>query len=88
MPNGMSKRTLNKSTFNTKEGAIVWTVFVVFVTGSGAINVTPQGLLRADLESQQQLLHQGLVGSFMEGVNENKTLSEIFDRFVEPTSVS
>lgn len=84
MPNQMTKRMLNKSLFNPKEGAIFWKVYVVFITSSGFKN---EELFRVDLDSTKpsqklSFAQEALIGVGIDGVNENKTLSEIFEKLV------
>lgn len=90
MPNGMTKRTLNKSLYNTKENTIYWKVFVVFITSS---NYSRDALFRVDLEStkashQLSFAQGSLIGISVDGVSENKTMDEIFEQFMQPTVVS
>lgn len=89
MPNGMTKRTLNKSLYNIKENAIYWKVFVVFITNG---NYSRDALFRVDLEStkaaqQMSFAQEALIGISVDGVSENKTMDEIFEQFMQPTVV-
>lgn len=84
MPNQMTKRMLNKSLFNPKEGAIFWKVYVVFITSDSFKN---EELFRVDLDSTKpsqklSFAQEALIGVGIDGVNENKTLSEIFEKLV------
>lgn len=89
MPNGMTKRTLNRTSYNPKENTIFWKVFVVFVTGAGFIT---EALFRVDLESNRSgqaltFTQQALVGGALDGVSEKKTIDQIFEQFMKPTVV-
>lgn len=80
----MTKRMLNKSLFNPKEGAILWKVYVVFITSNGFKN---EELFRVDLDSTKpsqklSFAQEALIGVGIDSVNENKTLSEIFEQLV------
>lgn len=84
MPNQMTKRMLNKSMFNPKEGAIFWKVYVVFITSTEFKN---EELFRVDLDSTKgaqklSFAQEALIGVGLDGVNENKSLSEIFEKMV------
>lgn len=86
----MTKRTLNKSLYNAKENTINWKVFVVFITSS---NYVKDALFRVDLESTKasqklSFAQESLIGISIDAVNENKTLDEIFEQFMQPTVVS
>ena len=80
----MTKRMLNKSMFNPKEGAIFWKVYVVFITSTEFKN---EELFRVDLDSTKgaqklSFAQEALIGVGLDGVNENKSLSEIFEKMV------
>lgn len=84
MPNQMTKRMLNKSLFNPKEGAIFWKVYVVFIVNSTFKN---EELFRVDLDSTKpsqklSFAQEALIGVGVDGINENKTLNEIFEKLV------
>lgn len=51
MPNGMTKRQLNKSRYNHKDNTIYWKVFIVFIINN---QYTIDSLFRIDLESVQK----------------------------------
>lgn len=90
MPPGMTKRTLNKSSYNPKESVIYWKVFVVFIISDKFSN---DALLRVDLESSKPtqkmtFAQEALIGISVDGVSENKSISDIFDQFMKPTVVS
>lgn len=89
MPNGMTKRTLNKSLFVAKENTIYWKVFVVFIVNS---TYKTESLFRVDLESTKptdkfSFAQEALLGVSVEGISEHKTLLDILDQFLVPTTV-
>jgi hypothetical protein len=89
MPNGMTKRTLNKTTFNAKENVIYWKVFVVFILNG---NYSPDSLFRVDLESSKPtqkltFAQEALIGVSVDGVSEKRTIDSIFEQFMQPTVV-
>ena len=80
----MTKRTLNKSMFNPKESAIYWKVYVVFIVSTSFKN---EELFRVDLDStkpsqKMSFAQEALIGIGIDGVNENKTLNEIFEKLI------
>jgi hypothetical protein len=89
MPNGMTKRTLNRTTFNTKENVIYWKVFVVFILDG---SYSPDSLFRVDLESSKPtqkltFAQEALIGVSVDGVSEKRTIDSLFDQFMQPTVV-
>ena len=92
MPNGMTKRTLNKSSYSPKDNLITWKVYVVFILSN---NYLQESLFRVDLDSSSSksshklsFAQEALIGVSIEGVSENKTLFDIFEYFMKPTVVS
>jgi hypothetical protein len=89
MPNGMTKRTLNRTSYNPKENTIYWKVFVVFISGAG---FSTEALFRVDLDSSKSsqglsFAQQALVGTALDGVSEKKTIDSLFEHFMKPTVV-